>query len=240
MDTVITSLTKLETRLATLETLQQNQTKSIRQAEAKISAVQEEQRNQAASLEFAHSGIEDNKAKCDSLQKQLDNISTRLTEISDSQQLVKESKPDKSYQNLLITVIPETPRENLATVITSLAEKIDLTIAQNDICSVYRTESKNICAKFNSELVRDKFYKGRRLLHTKQITTKSLGMQTDGRIYVNEVLDDKQREIFYQARVKRKELHYKFIWTFHGVVYVKKTSDSELAKITTIQDLDQL
>ena len=68
MDTVITSLTKLETRLATLETLQQNQTKSIRQAEAKISAVQEEQRNQAASLEFAHSGIEDNKAKCDSLQ----------------------------------------------------------------------------------------------------------------------------------------------------------------------------
>ena len=240
MDTVITSLTKLETRLATLEELQKNQTKSIRQAEAKISTVQEEQRNQAASLEFAHSGIEENKARCDSLQKQLDIISTRLTELSNSQQLVKESKPDKSHQNLLITGIPETSRENLATVITSLAEKIDLTIAQNDICSVYRTKSKNIYVKFNSELVRDKFYKGRRLLHTKKITTKTLGMQTDGRIYVNEVLDDKQREIFYQARVKRKELHYKFIWTFHGVVYVKKTSDSELVKITTIQDLDQL
>ena len=92
----------------------------------------------------------------------------------------------------------------------------------------------------DSELVRDKFYKSRRLLHTKKITTNSLGMQRDGRIYVNKVLDDKQREIFYRAIVKRKELHYKFIWTFHGVVYIKKTSDSELVKITIIQDLDQL
>ena len=99
MDTVITSLTKLETRLATLEELQKNQTKSIRQAEAKISTVQEEQRNQAASLEFAHSGIEENKARCDSLQKQLDIISTRLTELSNSRQLVKESKPDKSHSS---------------------------------------------------------------------------------------------------------------------------------------------
>ena len=53
-------------------------------------------------------------------------------------------------------------------------------------------------------------------------------MQTDGRIDVNKVLYDKQREIFYWASVKRKELHYKFIWTFHGVAYIKKTSDSEL------------
>ena len=94
--------------------------------------------------------------------------------------------------------------------------------------------------KFTSELTRDTIYNGRRKLNSDNITTKTLGMQSDAKIYLNEVLDDTQREVFYRARQKRKELRYKFIWTFHGAVYVKKARESDLVKVTSVEDVNKL
>ena len=239
IDKVIANLSNLDERLKNLETNQQANSRALQQTNTQLKAVEQEQRAQAKSLDYAHAEIADIKTVYCGLQKQMQEISSRLDGIKNEQGIA--SKPqEKSYQNLLVCGIPETPRENLAAVMSNLAEKMGIKITANDICNIYRTKSKNIYVKFTSELTRDTIYNGRRKLNSDNITTKTLGMQSDAKIYLNEVLDDTQREVFYRARQKRKELRYKFIWTFHGAVYVKKDRESDLVKVTSVEDVNKL
>ena len=240
LDTVIANLTKIETRINELEAVQHRHSAAQQKTETQLQSMLEEQTSQATSLEYAHAEVKDTKASCKELSAQIAEINARLDKLDKKEAPAAKPQPDTNHQHLLIAGIPETPRENLAVIITSLAEKMEIEVAQNDICNTYRTKSKNIYVKFTSELLRDMIYKGRRQLRTKSITTKSLGMQTEANIYLNEVLNEEQKTIFFQARQKRKELDYKFIWTFHGAVYLKKTKDSKVIKITALEELSKL
>ena len=46
--------------------------------------------------------------------------------------------------------------------------------------------------------------------------------------------------MFYQARIKRKELLYKFIWAFHGAVHEKKDRKSDLVKVSSEEEVEGL
>ena len=70
-----------------------------------------------------------------------------------------------------------------------------------------------------------------------QIPAYKMIIKSDNKIYINEVLDENQHQLFYQARKKRRELNYRYIWTYHGNIYMKRDTDSEIMKITSSADL---
>jgi uncharacterized protein YoxC len=59
-------------------------------------------------------------------------------------------------------------------------------------------------------------------------------------IYINENLTEKQRYLYYLARQKKKELGYRFCWTRHGSVFMRKDEHGKVTKIEKESDLKDL
>ena len=59
-------------------------------------------------------------------------------------------------------------------------------------------------------------------------------------IYINEHLSPKNREIFALASQKRKDDHFKYLWTKNGTTFMRKTDTSEIFTIKNKNYLDDL
>ena len=219
LDKVIGQLENLESRLAKVEQLQLSQSTKIELNVTRIMQVEREQSTQADSLNFLHGIVDDMKRELGQLKSKTSDLENNGQDMALIRGAVDRMEQEKFYQNLLISGIPKTPNENLTAIITTLSSKMNIDVSATDVATAYRTKSDNIYIKFMSQLIRDKIYNNRKNLQRSSITSKSLGFQAENKIYINEVLDDKQKELFYQARCKRKSANYRFIWTFHGTVY---------------------
>jgi hypothetical protein len=60
------------------------------------------------------------------------------------------------------------------------------------------------------------------------------------KIYINENLTEQQRHLYYLARQKKKELGYRFCWTKHGNIFMRKEEHGSVTKIETEDDLKEL
>ena len=59
----------------------------------------------------------------------------------------------------------------------------------------------------------------------------------DNDVYINEHLSPEHRRLFGEASSKKKELHYKYIWTNNGITYVRKEDGSPVLTIDSDQAL---
>ena len=222
---------------------------------SRLDAVESKQTEYEQALTFCGEEIADLKKKLNVLkqtrQQEDDSLRSQMSalvhdrhknseDINGVRDSLDKMHKEKSYLNLTLSGIPVTPRENTCTIVTMLAAKMEVSITEADLITAYRTKNRNIYVKFHSQIMRDKLYNARKQLQTKEITTKSLGLSDDVKIYINEVLDEKQHELFFKARKRRKELNYRYIWTYHGNIYMKQDSTSDILKITSSADLSNL
>ena len=163
----------------------------------RLDAIETKQLDYDQALTYCGDEIADLKRELKDLknQRQLDEAATR-SQMSELQQNrnwnsqaiegVRESldriNHEKQYMNLIISGIPESPRENVSAIITQLASKLDVAIVESDLAVAYRTKKKNLYVKFNSQITRDKVYKARKFLRQRNITSKSLSLQEDNKI----------------------------------------------------------
>ena len=59
-------------------------------------------------------------------------------------------------------------------------------------------------------------------------------------VYINEHLSPANRKLFAAAAAKRGELRWKHLWTKNGVVFMRKTDESDIVKITNEKKLNSL
>ena len=74
------------------------------------------------------------------------------------------------------------------------------------------------------------------------ITTQDLGFQGDNKIYIQESLARKNKELFRKALQLKKSLRYKFIWTNSGRIYLRKdeSPESPIMYVKSTKDLEKL
>ena len=59
-------------------------------------------------------------------------------------------------------------------------------------------------------------------------------------IYISENLTAGQQELFYIVRKYKTENNYKYAWTKHGAVYIRKSEAAKAQRIDTKEDLENL
>ena len=94
--------------------------------------------------------------------------------------------------------------------------------------------------KFNNTSSRDRLYNARLNLHKNSITPSSLGLSQSNKIFINEALSKSQRSLFYKARSAEGQLGLRYIWTYHGSIFMRKSKETDAIKITTEEELSQL
>lgn len=115
-------------------------------------------------------------------------------------------------------------QENTNDIDMKVAQAIVVDIKPEDISISHRLPKKtareisasnqNIIVKFVRRDVKEKIYHARKNL--KNLTTDDLGYTTSNRIYINESLSLRNRELFSTCLKYKKDHGFKYIWTQSG------------------------
>lgn len=160
-----------------------------------------------------------------------------------------------------ISGIPEVKEENTDDIVIKVGSLIGLDIDKHDISISHRlpkssysaavregprassnasSRAPNIIVKFVRREMRDRFYKGRKLLRDKSTRDLDLARYSENKIYISENLTQANKDIFKESLQVKKDLKYKFIWTFYGRTYLRKDPGSPVVAILRLSDLDIL
>ena len=160
-----------------------------------------------------------------------------------------------------ISGIPEVKDENTDDIVIKVGFLIGLDLTRNDISVSHRlskgsysaavregpqassntsSRTPNIIVKFVRRETRDHFYKGRKLLRDKSTRDLDLARYSENKIYIMENLTQVNKDLFKESLKVKKDLKYKFMWTFYGRTYLRKDSESPVVAIQKKSDLDIL
>ena len=82
----------------------------------------------------------------------------------------------------------------------------------------------------------------------KKLRTTDLGydLQPDpnnpniGKIFINESLTSRLKNLLRLTKIKKQEMNIKFIWTRNGSIFLRKDEKAQALKVNFIADLDKI
>ena len=144
--------------------------------------------------------------------------------------------------------IGKRPIEDTNKIILTIGDALGVQINEEDISVSHRLPQYKhnvdkppiIIAKFVRRDTKENLYRARSKL--RHITTQDLGFQGDNKIYIQESLTQKNKELFRKALQLKKSLKYKFIWTNSGRIYLRKdeSPESPIIYVKSTKDLEKL
>ncbi|XP_041453274.1 uncharacterized protein LOC121406325 [Lytechinus variegatus] len=203
--------------------------------EQSIDSIREGQSSIVNSLSFLNEKFEEMKLKAEKiekenrelkeqnicLQKRFSELTFQLNELDQYHRRV----------NLEVAGVPERQGEVPERIVLNIAKHISPELAASDFDVVHRLGSKRqadnkarpIIVRFTTRRARNIMYDGRRKLKT--LSTKDLGYNSDGKIYLNENLIASTKELMKDVNKARRDAGYKFLWTQNGRIYVLSLKD---------------
>lgn len=172
-----------------------------------------------------------------------ENNSTK-TELREIRKAVDDLEQYSRINNLIITGVPVTNKENVYNILANLAMVLGIKYRNEDLSIAHRLGKRNddprppqIVARFVCREVKNLWLTAVR--KKKGLSTTELaGQLTPGAIYLSEHLTRRTSELYYQARKRVREHTLHQTWTHDCKVFVRKVSDGAAIRITHLQDLD--
>lgn len=246
-------LQKLDEMKKTSDAQYQNLLQAVNKVNQRLDSLETEQNQVIESLDFVSKDVEDLKKQYQELRSVVSKLESINSNRSDEERKVINSvdriEQEKNLKALLIANVPSSQHEDTTKIVTNLAAKLEASIMPGDIESAFRLKSDTaahagkpplIMVKFTNTTSRDNLYNSRKNFKKLSITTKSIGFRSADKIFINEALTRSQRTLFHKARQTQKSLSWKYSWTYHGQVYLRKSTDDDPIKVTSVQILDEL
>lgn len=214
----------------------------------RVTSLEKEQAEQARSLTFYGEEIQELKQAVAKIVTERDTLALSNVSFTRLSNSMNKMEQERKLKTLIIEEVPVTNKENLNKLMEKLSDSLGVSFSTSDIDSIFRVKPKEgssrppaIIVKFNNMNARDALYDGRKRMVKNNVTTKSLGInESDSRVYINEQLSKDELELFYKARERKKVLSYKYAWTYHGHIFMRKEKSSEAIRINTSKDLIDL
>jgi len=150
-------------------------------------------------------------------------------------------------QNLEIHGIPMPDNETNADVedkVLQVLKKIDTTLSKDSIDVVHRLRGKpktdqnkkypSIIVRFIARKTRNYIYSSRKKLKSAEFDHPRI------EVFVNENLTSRKKHLLAQANQKRKDLHWKYLWTNNGRINLRKNENDAVITIQTENDLHRI
>lgn len=178
-----------------------------------------------------------------------DKLNTQLVAVYD-ENLERDSRIDnlerlQLLSDLLIQGIPKMPNEDINTIFQTICTKIKFDIPVSyALTAIFRIKidrsanKPSIIVKFVSQNSRNKFLQLFR--KSKGLCLKDIGMDLDGRIFVNESLSKLNLQIFRYVMAYKKHTNIVGVTTYNGIVHVRLHKDDAYARILSIGSFDEI
>ncbi|XP_064486003.1 uncharacterized protein LOC135398533 [Ornithodoros turicata] len=181
------------------------------------------------------------KQEIGALQKRVDKIEHSAVQLSALESVKRDLNDLEQYgrrNNLEIHGIPYAPNESLLDKLSEVAAVLNVPQPDtNSIEAIHRlpfTPGKipAVIVRFTNRSICERWLANRSKLRTHKIHNQN--------IYVNENLTASNRKLFYDARMRAKDLHYKFVWHKYGAIYVRKDESAKPIRVSSTVDLNNL
>ena len=186
--------------------------------------------------------IEENQATRLEMAVVMNTLTDLQKENAQLKERVEELEQQTRCKDVEIVGFPETKEENLKTIVKTIGTKIGLQVPPDQIEQVERVPSSSkprpLLVQFKTKTLKDTFLTSARKARVKAVNVNNTFPDTP--IFVNEHLTQERKRLIYEARKKKKELQYQHLWTKAGVIYLKKTDDSQPIRIVAQKDLSKI
>ena len=128
-----------------------------------------------------------------------------------------------------------------------LGTAINFPTSQKDIISIHRVQHaqqtsnrpKNIIVKFSSRIIRDNLLSAYRL--AKELKSDQIGISgSPTRVYINEHLTLKTKQLFRQCKEAAKQNNFKYVWVKNSTVLVRERDGTASFAIRTLDDIRKI
>ena len=209
------------------------------------------------SLSFINTKFEDIKKEQETSKEsvknlELDNLELKATVKDISERLVNLEQQSRS-NNLEVQCVPENKNENVYTIITQLARVVKCDIEHKDISHCTRIAKTNpssarprsIIVQLASPRLRDQLLaatiKYNQSNPQEKLNCTHLGYAgPKSPVYVTEHLTPSNRALHAAARIKAKEMNYKYVWVRNGRIFVRKNDGAEYMQIRCKSSLSKI
>lgn len=143
---------------------------------------------------------------------------------------------------------PET-KGDLSELVLRISQLVNIPLRPTDIKDIFRINSKSsnksIIVDFSTVIYKEKFLHAIKTYNNanknNKLNTSNLKFDLPAKpIFISENLTSKMRKIFYLAREYAKCNNYKYCWTSHGKVYLRRNDGAAHVRIVSEQDLSKL
>ena len=134
----------------------------------------------------------------------------------------------------------ESQEEDTNEIVLQLSQKMGIPLERKDISVSHRIRRRSlvdpaIIVKFVRREVRERLYRTRKRL--KSITTADFGFSVEKKIFINESLTPKNKELFKDCLRFKKDNNFKFLWTNAGKIFLRRNADSPVILINSSADI---
>jgi hypothetical protein len=147
--------------------------------------------------------------------------------------------------NLEISGIPSTPREDVAAIIRDVGAALGLEVAEGQISAAHRIPSfkkdrpQSIVVQFTARSTKEAWltkYKDLKGLTANQVNAAF----PPQKVYVNEHLSPENKVFLAKLKTKCRDLGYTYVWSRDGKFFVRKAAGDKCKKINGYDELNSL
>ncbi|CAK1542481.1 unnamed protein product [Leptosia nina] len=167
-----------------------------------------------------------------------------------------ESKLESSERSarascLEIRNIPKQPTENKVSLLDTFvktAQVLKVHVERHEVKDIFRVKSKDlqsttVIVDLTSCLLKEKIIKSFRSFNkgSSKLSTEHINIKGDTRrIFVSENLTASMKRLFFLSRELAKSINFKFCWTSHGKIFMRKKENSPLLQIYSEADINKV
>lgn len=222
-----------------------------------LAPIREEMKEINKSINFINDTFEEikreqNLAKENMKKIELENEELRST-LGDLQARTNILEQQSRKCNLEIQCVPENKKENVCNIITQLGQIVKCDIKEQDIIHCTRIAKSNtssarprsIIVQLATPKLRDRLLasvtKYNQDNPQEKLNSSHLGF-AGGKspVYVAEHLSPTNRALHAAARIKAKEMHYKYTWVRDGKIFVRKIDGADYILIKNMSSLTKI
>ncbi|XP_061722895.1 uncharacterized protein LOC133529229 [Cydia pomonella] len=178
--------------------------------------------------------------------------STLLETVTQLKMELNARDQDQLLNDIEISSVPEENGENTIHIVTTLGQKLGVTLSEHDIIDATRvgrasqlnegvqglsSRPRLLVVRLARRAVRDRLLQAARV--RRGATTEGTGLPgPNSRFYINERLTVINRRLFQKTRQLKEQLGWRYAWTRDGKIYVRQRPGAESPRHRIRSELD--
>ena len=180
------------------------------------------------------------KAENVQLKREVNELNDKVSKLEEEQENIN------SYSRrdcLEFHGIPQNLTENTDELIMRVTNLVGVQITLNDISISHRLPSRRrstppIIDKCTNRRTKDLIYQNKGKLRSR--SSSDIGYaNTDNKLYINESLTPRTKELYFKVREFRNAHQFKYAWTKNGKSFLKENDDARSISFNTLQEFDR-